>query len=129
MGDCKSVAEYIAAQPKPVRIALRRVRTTIRKALPGAEEKISYQIPAYFLNGRRVIYFAGWTQHYALYPCTRTVRQAFKDDLTRYAVRNATIRFPLEGPVPVELIARIAKFRAKEEMTWARAKPAKIIRR
>jgi uncharacterized protein YdhG (YjbR/CyaY superfamily) len=64
--DFKSVDEYIASKPEAVRGILERVRSAIRKALPGADEVISYQIPAYKLQGRAVIYFAGWKQHYSV---------------------------------------------------------------
>lgn len=110
-----SVAEYIAVQPPKARGALRKVRAAIRKALPKAEEVISYQIPAYKLNGRVVIYFAGWKEHYSIYPAQRRLVAAFKDRLEPYEVnKKGTIRFPLSGPVPTGLIAAIARFRAKE---------------
>ena len=112
--DFKSVDEYIASQPEAVRGVLKRVRSTIRKAVPGAEEVISYKIPAYKLHGRPVLYFAGWSQHYSLYPCNDRIVAAFKDDLAPYAVNKGTIRFPLSEPVPVKLIEGIAKFRARE---------------
>lgn len=87
----------------------------MRKALPKAEEVISYQIPAYKLNGRIVIYFAGWKEHYSIYPAQRRLVAAFKEQLAPYEVNNkGTIRFPLSEPVPVGLIAAIARFRAKE---------------
>jgi uncharacterized protein YdhG (YjbR/CyaY superfamily) len=110
----QSVAEYIATHPAPVRRVLRRVRSAIRKALPKAEEIISYQIPAYKLNGRMVIYFAGWKEHYSLYPVTRQVVAAFESELAPYEVNNkGTVRFPLSEPVPVKLIEGIAKFRTR----------------
>lgn len=110
-----SVAGYIAAQPPKTRAALRKVRSAIRKALPGAEEVISYQIPAYKLNGHVVIYFAGWKQHYAVYPAGRRLVATFKADLEPYeANKKGTIRFPLSEPVPVKLIEALARFRAKE---------------
>ena len=68
--DVKSVDQYIASQPAAVQRMLTRVRSTIRNAVPGAEEVISYKIPTYKLHGRPVLYFAGWKQHYSLYPCT-----------------------------------------------------------
>jgi uncharacterized protein YdhG (YjbR/CyaY superfamily) len=93
---------------------LGRVRTAIRRALPGAEEVISYKIPACKLHGVTVLYFSGWKQHYSLYPAGARLVAAFKDELAAYRVTKGTIRFPLSQPVPVKLIARIAKFRAKE---------------
>jgi uncharacterized protein YdhG (YjbR/CyaY superfamily) len=112
--DLTSVDQYIASQPRAAQRVLKRVRSTIRKAVPGAEEAISYKIPTYKLRGRPVLYFAGWKSHYSLYPATSRVVAAFKDDLAPYEVRTGTIRFPLSESVPVKLIGRIAKFRAKE---------------
>jgi len=109
----KSVDDYIAAQPEAVRGALERVRSTIRKALPDAEEVISYQIPAYRVHGRVAIYFAGWKEHYSIYPAIGGVVDAFNKELARYELSKGTIRFPLSEPVPVRLIGRIAKFRAQ----------------
>ena len=83
--------------------------------MPRAEEAISYRIPTYKVNGRYVIYFAGWKAHYSLYPANERLVAAFKDDLAPYEVNDkGTIRFPLDKPVPVKLIASLAKFRARE---------------
>jgi uncharacterized protein YdhG (YjbR/CyaY superfamily) len=112
--DFKSVDEYIASQPEAVRGILGRVRSTIRKAVPAAEEMISYKIPAYKLHNRPALYFAGWKQHYSLYPASGRLVAAFRDELATYQVSKGTIRFPLSQPVPVKLIGSIAKFRAKE---------------
>jgi uncharacterized protein YdhG (YjbR/CyaY superfamily) len=112
--DFKSVDEYIASQPEAMQGILGRVRTAIRKAVPEAEGVISYQIPAYKLHGRIVVFFAGWKEHWALYPASGTAVAAFKDELSAYAISKGTIRFPLSNPVPVKLIGRIVKFRAKE---------------
>jgi uncharacterized protein YdhG (YjbR/CyaY superfamily) len=127
--DFKSVDQYIAAQPASARSVLERVRNTIRKALPGAEEVISYQIPAYKLQGRIVVYFAGWKQHYSLYPCTAPVVAAFKDDLGSYEVSKGTIRFPLSGRVPAKLIRDIARFRAMAVGAAEKAKTSSRKRR
>ncbi|MGA2879015.1 MAG: DUF1801 domain-containing protein [Bryobacteraceae bacterium] len=120
----QSVDEYIALQPAHVQGVLGRVRSTIRRAIPRAEEVISYQIPTYKLHNRPVLYFAGWKQHYSLYPATERVIAAFKHELAPYEVKKGTIRFPLSQPVPVKLIERIAKFRAKEVAEREKAKPA-----
>jgi uncharacterized protein YdhG (YjbR/CyaY superfamily) len=116
MAKCNitSVAEYIAAQPETVQQSLRRIRGAIRKALPGAEEVISYGIPAYKLHGNAVVYFAGWKKHYSLYPAKKDLVAAFKKDLAPCETGKGTIRFPLSEPVPVKLIERIARFRAKQ---------------
>jgi len=121
----KSVDDYIASQPKEVRGLLERVRGTIRNAVPGAEEVISYGIPAFKLHGRPILYFAGWKQHYSLYPSTAPLVEAFKKELAPYEVNNkGTIRFPLSEPVPVKLIADLARFRAKEVAANVQAKGA-----
>jgi uncharacterized protein YdhG (YjbR/CyaY superfamily) len=119
---CKTVEEYIGARPAPARAVLKRVRSTIRKALPAAEEVISYGIPAYKQQGRVVLYFAGWKQHYSLYPAGERLVSAFKGQLASYRVSKGTIRFPLSEPVPVKLIARISIFRAKEAAQREKAK-------
>ena len=118
----KSVDEYIAAQPEAAQRTLSRVRNIIRKAAPHAEEMISYKMPAYKLNGDRLLYFAGWKQHYSLYPATRRLLEALKDDLAPYEVIKSTVRFPIAEPVPVKLIERIAKFRTKEISANKKAK-------
>jgi uncharacterized protein YdhG (YjbR/CyaY superfamily) len=120
----KSVDDYIAAQPEAVRDLLERVRTIIRKALPAAEEVISYQIPAYKLHGAAVIYFAGWKQHYSIYPATAPVVAALEKDLAPYERSKGTIRFPLSRRVPARLIARIAKLRAQEVADRSKKKSA-----
>jgi uncharacterized protein YdhG (YjbR/CyaY superfamily) len=112
--EIESVDAYIAAQPEAARTALDRVRRTIQKAVPEAEESISYKIPTYKLHGERLLYFAGWKKHYSLYPATKQLLAAFKEDLKTYEVVKSTVRFQLAEPVPAGLIARMAKFRAKE---------------
>ena len=109
-----NVDEYISVQPEAAKVALQLVRSTIRKALPGAEEVISYQMPAYKLHGGIALYFAGWKRHYSLYPAGERLVAAFKDQLALCTVSKGTIRFPLSEPVPVKLIEGIAKFRAME---------------
>ena len=120
--DFKSVDEYIATHPGDVQAILQRLCSTIRKAVPGAEEVISYQIPAYKQHGTYVVYLAGWKQHYSLYPATDLLVAAFKGKLAPYKASKGTLRFPLSQPVPVKLIERIAKFLAKEAAGRAKAK-------
>lgn len=110
-----TVGEYVSGFPRPVRAALERVRAAIRKGVPAADEVISYGIAAYKLHGRIVVYFAGWKEHYAIYPATAALSAAFKEELAPYELSGkGTIRFPLSEPVPAKLIAALAKFRAKE---------------
>ncbi|MGH9510940.1 MAG: iron chaperone [Terriglobales bacterium] len=122
--EFKSVDEYIASQPEAIQGALARVRTAIRKALPDAEEVISYKMPTYKLNGKPALHLAAWKRHYSLYAATAGVVIAFKRELAPYDVIQGTIRLPLSQPVPVALIERIAKFRAKEVTQRAKEKAA-----
>ena len=123
------VDEYISSQPETAQVALQLVRRTLRKALPGAQEVISYKIPAYRLNGGIVLYFAGWKQHYSLYPAGERMATAFKDQLASYKVSKGTIRFPLSEPVPVTLIERIAKYRAEEAVQREKSRLAALRKR
>ncbi len=123
--DFKSVNDYIATQPRDVQAILQRVRGAIRKAVPAAEETISYQIPCYKLHGAYVVYFAGWKQHYSVYPAGERLIAAFRAEFAPYTISKGTIRFPLSEPVPVRLIARIAKFLANEAAARAQLKRAK----
>jgi uncharacterized protein YdhG (YjbR/CyaY superfamily) len=124
--DVKSVDDYIAAQPAEVRPVLEQVRAAIRKAIPKAEEVISYQIPAYRIDGRTAIFFAGFRAHFSLYPIAGAAVREFRAELAPYEVNNkGTVRFPLGGRVPVGLIGKLAKFRAKEAVEAAKAKAAK----
>jgi uncharacterized protein YdhG (YjbR/CyaY superfamily) len=124
-----NVDEYISAQPETAQAVLQHVRSTLRKALPGAEEVISYKIPAYRLHGGIVLYFAGWKQHYSLYPAGERLVAAFKDQLGSYKVSKGTIRFPPFEPVPVKLIERIAKLRAEEAVQRKKSKLAALSKR
>jgi uncharacterized protein YdhG (YjbR/CyaY superfamily) len=122
----QSVDDYIAAQPEAVRLVLEQARAAIRKAIPKAEEVISYQIPAYRIDGQAVIYFAGFKAHFSLYPIAGAAVRAFKTELAPYEVNNkGTVRFPLGGRVPVGLIGKLAKFRSKEAAEAAKAKAGK----
>jgi len=121
----QSVDEYVAAQPEALQAVLQRVRSILRKAMPGAEEVISYQMPTYKMGGRAVLYLAAWTKHYSLYAGTGGVVAAFKHELAPYQVSKGTIRFPLSEPVPVKLIERIVKFRAKEVREREKTNPKK----
>ena len=110
----ETVDDYIAAQPVPVRGMLKRVRTIVRKALPKATEGISYQIPVVKIDGRMVLYFAGYAKHVAIYPVTEGLLRELGDEIRDRLHHKATLHFPLDEPLPTHLIARIAKVRAAE---------------
>ena len=109
-----SIDAYIAAQPDTVRPLLERLREIIHKALPNAEEAISYGIPAFKLDGRPVIYFAGWKAHVSLYPAVGRVATELAQEIAPYKVSKGTLRFDLGKPIPARLVTRIVKIRAEE---------------
>src|SRR5262245_14288544 len=123
--DFKSVTEYIASKPRDAQASLKLVRGAIRKAVPAAIEVISYQIPGYKLNDVPLLYFAGWKEHYSLYPANDELVAKFKKELAPYERSKGTIRLPLCEPVPVDLIERIAKFRAEQLTTRDKRKGKK----
>jgi uncharacterized protein YdhG (YjbR/CyaY superfamily) len=108
----KSVDEYIAAQPEAVRPKLEQVRAAIRSAVPEAVEGIGYHMPGYKLHGKPMLYFAGFKGHYSLFAASGTFFAALADEIRDYELRKGTIHFPINKPVPVKLISRIAKLRA-----------------
>ena len=118
------IDRYLAAQPPETRAMLALVRAAIRRAAPEAVEAISYQIPAFRLNGRVFIFFAGWKNHYSIYPVGDALLVAFGAELDRYEISKGTIRFPLDEPVPEDLIFRIATFKAQETLARATNKKA-----
>lgn len=105
--------EYMAACPAEVQAILQKVRVTIRKAAPDAEEKISYQMPTFTLHGIYLIYFAAYKKHIGLYPAP-IGNPEFKEALAAYESGKGTLKFPLDKPMPPDLIRRVVKFRAKE---------------
>jgi uncharacterized protein YdhG (YjbR/CyaY superfamily) len=125
--DYRSVSEYIAAQPKHVQPALRRVRGVIRRAVPSSTEVISYQIPAFKpgAGGPVFLYLAGWKGHVSLYPASDALIAAFKNALRPYRASKGTLRFPLSAPMPLTLIGRVARFQAKDAARRAKAKLAR----
>ncbi|HXG67013.1 MAG TPA: DUF1801 domain-containing protein [Blastocatellia bacterium] len=120
----EDVDEYITGFPKDVQEILERIRMTIRKAAPGAEETISYRIPTFKLKGP-LVYFAAFKAHVGFYPITGAIKEKFKKELSRYECGKGTARFPLDKPIPYALISRIVKFRVKENMERAAARGKK----
>jgi uncharacterized protein YdhG (YjbR/CyaY superfamily) len=118
-----TIDEYIAALPLNVQSILKKIRLTIRKAAPQAQEKISYRMPAFFMDGV-LIYFAAFKQHIGMYPPVRGDEKLNKD-LARYRGEKGNLRFPFDAPIPYALIGRIIKFRVKEHQARIAAKHAK----
>ena len=116
----KDIDEYIAGFPPDVQKLLERVRQTIQKVAPTAEEAIKYQIPTFVLNGN-LISFAGYKNHIGIYPAPREVAE-FKKELATYKGNKSTLQLPLDKPVPVDLIRRITKYLVKRSQERAAAK-------
>jgi len=119
-----NINEYIAGFPTTTQKILKQVRATIKKAAPAAKEKISYGIPTFTLNDRYLIYFAGFKNHISLYPAPRG-NEIFKKELSGYKGGKGTVQFPLDKPMPLDLITRIVKFKLKENSEKAKKNIAK----
>jgi len=119
------IDEYIAAFPADVQAVLRQVRATIRAAAPEAEETISYQIPTFKPNGTHLIYFAGYKKHVSVYPAP-VGNADFADEMAVYGSGKGTAKFPLDRPIPFDLITRMVKLRIQETLARAEAKGKKL---
>lgn len=119
----KDIDTYIAGFPNAVREILEKIRMTVRKAAPGAEETIKYQIPTFTLNGN-LVHFAAFKKHIGFYPTPRGIEE-FMDELSVYEGAKGSVRFPLDKPIPFDLISRIVKFRVKKNLARAAAKRKK----
>lgn len=109
-----TVAEYLARVPEPARSALNQMRSAIREVMPpGAVEVISYNIPA-FRHKKVLVWYAAFADHCSLFP-TAAVIEKFKDELTAYKSAKGTVRFPLDKPLPLELIRKMTRARVKQE--------------
>lgn len=113
-----SIDDYIAGFPEDVQKILQEVRVTIRQAAPEAKETISYAMPAFTLNGA-LIYFAGYKSHIGLYPTPAGIDE-FKEDLSKYKAAKGSVQFPLDKPMPLDLITRITKFLVKRNLEKAK---------
>jgi len=110
----KNISEYIATCPKNVRSMLQQLRTTIKKAAPKADEVISYQMPAFKYYGV-LVYFAAYKNHIGFYPTSSGIA-AFQDEFSDYKWSKGAVQFPVDKPLPLNLISRIVKYRVKENL-------------
>src|SRR5918911_4865264 len=106
----KTIDEYIAGFPEDVQAILQKIRLTIRKAAPEAEEKISYQMPTFTLKGKNLVHFAAFKKHIGFYPVPTGIEE-FKKELSVYEGAKGSVRFPIDRPIPFDLIGKIVKFR------------------
>lgn len=116
-----TIDDYISGFPVDVQHYLQQIRETIQAAAPAATEKISYGMPTFFLNGN-LIHFAGYKNHIGLYPAPQGI-EAFKEELSVYKGAKGSVQFPIDKPMPLDLIARITKYRAEKQSVL---KPKKI---
>ena len=119
----RNIDEYIAGFPQDVQERLEKIRRTIAKAAPDAEEAIKYRMPTFTLHGN-LVHFAAYKNHIGFYPAPIGIER-FKKELSVYAGAKGSVRFPLDEPVPFGLIGRIVKFRAKNTLERAEAKRKK----
>jgi uncharacterized protein YdhG (YjbR/CyaY superfamily) len=119
----KNIDEYIAGFPPDVQAILEKVRATIREAAPEAQETINYAIPTFTLKGD-LVHFAGFKSHIGFYPTPSGIAK-FKAELAGYESAKGSVKFPLEKPVPYELIRAIVEFRVQENLARAEAKNTK----
>lgn len=108
-----SIDEYIETFPESVQTLLRQVQRTIKAAASQAGEKISYGIPTFTLNGKYLIYFAGWKHHISIYPIP-TGDDAFQQEIAPYISGKGTLKFPIDQPIPLKLITKIVKLKVAE---------------
>jgi uncharacterized protein YdhG (YjbR/CyaY superfamily) len=119
----QTIDEYIADFPKDVQGILQKIRMTIHEAAPEAIEKISYQMPTFYLKGN-LVYFAAFKEHIGFYPVPTGIEK-FNKELSVYKQGKGSVQFPLDQPMPYNLISKIVKFRAKENLAKAAAKSKK----
>jgi len=117
------IDDYVAGFPAEVQEKLQKVRQAIRAAAPDAREKISYQMPTFWLKGN-LVHFAGYEKHIGFYPAPSGITQ-FQDQLAGYKSAKGSVQFPLDQPVPYELIGEITRFRVQENLAKAAAKGKK----
>jgi uncharacterized protein YdhG (YjbR/CyaY superfamily) len=114
-----SIDKYIAACPPQSQERLQKIRETIKKLVPDAKERISYQIACFELNGRNLIHFAGWKNHVSLYPIPAG-DEAFENEISKYADGKGTLKFPLDEPLPLKLIEKVVKLHLKANFKRAK---------
>ena len=119
MTKTATVADYIAKTPPAARRALKQLRTAIKAATPGITERISYRIPTFELDGRYLLYIAAFKEHVSVYPVTSGMLARYSKAIAPYRAGKGTLRFPLDAPIPTDLVAKLAKVRVRERRAGA----------
>jgi uncharacterized protein YdhG (YjbR/CyaY superfamily) len=118
-----TVNDYINSFPEDIQVHLREIRRVIKESAPGAEEGFAYKMPSYKTNGKPLVYFAGFKNHIGFY-ATPSGHSRFKKELSKYKQGKGSVQFPLNESMPLDLIARIVRYRV-EENSSPKAKPHK----
>jgi uncharacterized protein YdhG (YjbR/CyaY superfamily) len=116
----QTIDEYIKQYPEDIQIILKKIRSVIKDAAPDASEKISYQMPTFYLHGN-LVHFAAFKTHIGFYPVPSGIEK-FKEELSQYKGGKGSVQFPLDQPIPYDLIRRITLFRVKENLELAKRK-------
>jgi uncharacterized protein YdhG (YjbR/CyaY superfamily) len=118
--QAKNIDEYIAGYPKDVQELLQTIRATIQAAAPDAKETIKYAIPTFTLKGN-LVHFGGYKNHIGFYPAPMGI-EAFKEETAKYETGKGTLQFPIDQPLPLDLITRIVKFRVEKNLEKKKVK-------
>jgi uncharacterized protein YdhG (YjbR/CyaY superfamily) len=116
MTRVRTIGEYVQTFPESVQNILEKMRQTIKRAAPEATEAISYQMPTFKLHGKNLVHFAAFKNHIGLYPIPSAI-EAFKQELSSYKQGKGSVQFPLDRPVPFDLVEKIVMFRVKEVLS------------
>lgn len=119
MTKTATVADYIAKTPPVAPRALKQLRSAIKAAAPGITERISYRIPTFELDGRYLLYIAAFKEHVSVYPVTSGMLARYGEAIAPYRAGKGTLRFPLDAPIPTDLVAKLAKVRVRERRAGA----------
>lgn len=122
--EIENIDQYIATFPKDIQSTLKELRQAIKESAPEAEEAIRYQMPTFRLNGN-LLHFAAYKNHIGFYPTPSGI-EAFKSELSKYEVSKGTIKFPLNTPIPLDLIRKIVKYRVQENLNMKKNKSKQI---
>jgi len=123
MAKTTTVSDYIAKTPPRARRTLKQLRSAIKAATPGITERISYRIPTFELDGRYLLYIAAFKEHVSVYPVTAGMVAKYANAIAPYRAGRGTLRFSLDAPIPISLVAKLAKVRVQERRASTGGRP------
>jgi uncharacterized protein YdhG (YjbR/CyaY superfamily) len=121
-----TVAEYLASVPPNARQALKQIRSAIKKAAPDIQQRISYRIPTFDLDGKYLLYMAAFKDHVSIYPATASMMAKYGGQLKQYRSGAGTLRFRLDEPLPLGLITKLAKLRVQERRSLKTVRRSRV---